>query len=307
VALAINNGDYLVGYLTTDLWFDRAYLYATGAVTELGTLGGNYSYALAINNSNVVVGGSFIDTNDTIYHAFVWDGSTMIDLNTLMDSSGAGWTLLDARAINDRGQIVGVGTLAGVRRAYLLTPGQPIPGGLVVSPAVGLNTSSTVGGPFSPSSILYTLTNSGSTSLDWTASKSQNWVSLNLTSGTLATGASTTVTVSINSNANLLAAGSYSDSVTFANATAGQTSFSARIELVASPIGLSLTHVASSDEYWLTLRGQPYRTYVIDASSNLAQWSAIATNTTGLDGSFAHRDAAAPQMPSRFYRARPDL
>jgi len=57
----------------------------------------------------VVVGGSFVDADDTVYHAFVWTTNVMVDLNSRIEPAGTGWTLLEARAINDAGQIVGVG------------------------------------------------------------------------------------------------------------------------------------------------------------------------------------------------------
>ena len=64
-------------------------------MSDLGTLGGNYSYANAINNSNVVVGIAGIDPfNDTLNHAFIYTGGSMVDLNTLLDASGTGWTLV---------------------------------------------------------------------------------------------------------------------------------------------------------------------------------------------------------------------
>jgi len=54
-------------------------------------------------------------------HAFVYRDSKMQDLNDLIPRS-AGWTLEEARGINDRGQIVGNGIHNGIRRAFLLTP-----------------------------------------------------------------------------------------------------------------------------------------------------------------------------------------
>jgi len=120
--LALNNQDTLVGYISLSLISDHAFRYATGTVTDLATLGGHYSYALAINNSNAIVGGSFVDSMDSSYHAFIWANGTMTDLNTLLDQSGAGWTLAEARAINDAGQIAGVGNFGGANHAFRLTP-----------------------------------------------------------------------------------------------------------------------------------------------------------------------------------------
>ena len=77
------------------------------------------------------------------------------------------------------------------------------------------------GGPFIPSSMAYTLTNTGSSSLDWTASKTQSWIDISVTSGTLMPGASTTITASLNGNADNLTSGIYYDTVTFTNTTNG--------------------------------------------------------------------------------------
>jgi hypothetical protein len=77
------------------------------------------------------------------------------------------------------------------------------------------------GGPFIPSSMAYTLTNTGSSSLDWTASKTQLWIDISVTSGTLMPGANTTITASLNGNADNLTSGIYYDTVTFTNTTNG--------------------------------------------------------------------------------------
>jgi probable HAF family extracellular repeat protein len=121
--LALNDGDALAGYLTTTSMVDHAFVLLAGTFSDLGTLGGNYSYAHSINNSNVVVGGSFIDTNDSVFHAFIWNSTFALqDLNAQLDSSGAGWVLNEARAINDAGHIAGVGSFNGISHAFLLTP-----------------------------------------------------------------------------------------------------------------------------------------------------------------------------------------
>lgn len=91
--------------------------------------------------------------------------------------------------------------------------------GLSVSPTTNFESSGPVGGAFTPASTNYTLQNLGSSSINYTISKTQAWVTLSNTGGTLAGGATASVTVSINANANSLAAGTYTDTVTFTNTT----------------------------------------------------------------------------------------
>jgi hypothetical protein len=115
-------------------------------------------------------------------------------------------------------------------------------GTLGVNQTGGLSSSGTQGGPFTPSSKDYTLQNGGGTSIDWTASKLQTWTTLSSTSGTLDPGASTTVTVSINSGANSLTPGSYSDTVSFTNTTNGVGNTTRPVSLtVIAPGALSVT------------------------------------------------------------------
>lgn len=59
-----------------------------------------------------------------LFHAFLYDGAGMWDLNDLVEPST--WTLVDARGINDSGQIAAVasGYVDGqfTQRAVLLNP-----------------------------------------------------------------------------------------------------------------------------------------------------------------------------------------
>ncbi len=79
------------------------------------------------------------------------------------------------------------------------------------------------GGPFAPTSAVYTVTNSGVASLTWQARKAAGltWLTLSKTNGTLAAGASDTLVWMVNVTANTLAAGEYQGLVTFTNLTAG--------------------------------------------------------------------------------------
>jgi BACON domain-containing protein len=87
-----------------------------------------------------------------------------------------------------------------------------------LTPSDGLAASGAPGGPFSPSSIVYTLSN-GCGTVSWIATNTQSWLSISPRSGTLNQNQGATITVSLNANANSLAAGPYSDTITFSNVT----------------------------------------------------------------------------------------
>jgi hypothetical protein len=103
-----------------------------------------------------------------------------------------------------------------------IEPNAAAPANLAVSPTTGFNAAGKQGGPFTPSSQVYTLSNSGGNALTWSANVSNNWLDLSPTNGTLGGGANTNVTGSINGNANPLVAGLYSNVISFVNLTNGQ-------------------------------------------------------------------------------------
>lgn len=77
-----------------------------------------YGVAQSINSSGVVVG-YFIGDFET--HACEWRDGAMIDLNDEISKS-AGWDLLKATRINNRGDIIGKGRFNGREVGFLLSP-----------------------------------------------------------------------------------------------------------------------------------------------------------------------------------------
>jgi probable HAF family extracellular repeat protein len=129
VANSINDAGQVVGGASTSSDPDyHAFLYersATPEMQDLGTLGDDdYSEARGINDAGQVVGVSAPASSSNFYHAFLYERSAtpeMQDLNSLIRPH-SGWSLEEARAINQRGQIVGLGERNGHTRAILLTP-----------------------------------------------------------------------------------------------------------------------------------------------------------------------------------------
>ena len=97
-AVDINLSGQVVGVLRNGE-FDRAFLYSGFSLRELGTLGGDNSYARAINDSGRVVGTA--DDASAVQHGFLYSGGGMRDLGTL------GGLYSSAEGINNAGRIVG--------------------------------------------------------------------------------------------------------------------------------------------------------------------------------------------------------
>ena len=135
----------------------RAVVYRDGVVQDLGTLGGQQSAAYAINDRGVVVGYSHVAMGSSVGHAFRYENGVMTDLGTLggaesfakavnshgvivgtaQEASGRQVAVMWDRAgirrlvdgnsravdINDRGQVVLMGTVNGVNGTYLYDEG----------------------------------------------------------------------------------------------------------------------------------------------------------------------------------------
>ena len=135
-----------------------------------------------------------------------------VSLNSVADTLGGGIhtdTITFTDMTNDEEETRGVS----------LTITAPA-GELEVTPVEDFESSGESGGPFAPSSKDYQLKNTGGQSLDWGVSKTVDWLDLGPeTWGELDPNESTIVTVSLNSNAELLGEGEHTDTVTFTDIT----------------------------------------------------------------------------------------
>jgi probable HAF family extracellular repeat protein len=107
-AAAINNLGQVTGWAQTNTYATHGFLFSNGKMTDIGNI-----IPEAINDNGVIVG----------YGALIYTGGTVQDLNNLIPP-GSGFTLNNATAINDSGQIVANGyNSIGQEHAFLLTPG----------------------------------------------------------------------------------------------------------------------------------------------------------------------------------------
>jgi probable HAF family extracellular repeat protein len=128
-ATDINDAGTVVGYSALASGVQQAFIRDALGTRGLGTLGTSSS-AYGLNNVNQVVGTSLL-ADGTTSHAFIYQGSAIKDLNSLIDPA-SGWVLNEARAINDNGVIVGTGLFDGVQEGYILTP-TPEPSSLLLA------------------------------------------------------------------------------------------------------------------------------------------------------------------------------
>lgn len=116
-------------FLYPENWLEPE-LQAVYTLSLNGNFGGIFSSAYLSNITEQVTGWS-ITTGNTATHATLWNGTTAIDLNSLLDAESirAGWELTMAWGINDKSWIVGdaYNNLTGQYHGVLLSPDTPVP------------------------------------------------------------------------------------------------------------------------------------------------------------------------------------
>lgn len=142
----MNEWGMVVGWAAIDASNQRqhAYVYFEGKIKDLGVLpGGDTTLGNGINNFGQTVGsayqfpkpildskGNIIGYTPEIDHGWVsLNGTTLLDLNGLLNTAATGWEIIDARSINDRGEILADAVFQGVQgtRSVLLRPNVFLP------------------------------------------------------------------------------------------------------------------------------------------------------------------------------------
>jgi hypothetical protein len=153
--------------------------------------------------------------------------STFHDISTGNNTSSSSPTRF--YAVSGYDLCTGWGTPAGSALINALA----VPDALAITPGTGFSAIGPVGGPFTPGSRSYSLTNGGTNTISWSLVNTSAWLSATVASGTLAPGGqATTVVVSVASAATNLALGTYNATLFFSNLT-DRASQSLRFSLAA--------------------------------------------------------------------------
>jgi hypothetical protein len=92
---------------------------------------------------------------------------------------------------------------------------------LVITPPLGFTSSGPGGGPFTVTSQTYTLTNIGTTSLNWSVISTSLWLTVSANPGALKPSASATITIGLNAAATNVLIGNESGNVSIENLSDG--------------------------------------------------------------------------------------
>lgn len=210
------NGQNLINTLAPP---DPLFITPVAGFTALGPLGGPFSpnsqvYTLS-NSSPSSLTWSLINT------------SSWLNVSSAGGTVAAGGTTTVTISLNSVANSFDVGTnatltvsngVSGVTQNFQF--GLQVIDPLVVAPATGLAASGAAGGPFNPVSQNFSLTNLGSSSLNWQAA-GPPWLNLSPSSGTIAGTKSATVSATLNANASSLVAGIYAGQVSFTDEISG--------------------------------------------------------------------------------------
>lgn len=132
-------------------------------------------------------------------------------------------------------------------------------------------------GLYLPEYQTFTLTNTCSQRLSWTATKTQSWLSVSPTSGYVYPNDSVTVTLFINGNASNLSAGTYTDTLTITNTTNGSGNTTRPISLTLGTIKVKPNGSDGNDGSTWALAKQTLAAALAIAKPGQEIWTAAGT------------------------------
>ncbi len=153
-----------------------------------------------------------------------------------------------------------------------------LPEPLRIAPGGNVIVTGPVGGPFTPATQTYTLTNNGSGTLAWTLANTSVWFNVSPTSGSLIRGkAATTVSISLAPGDTNLPAGSYATTLWFTNLTdAFVQTRQAVLDVVTPPV---ITEQPTNEALLIGMTGN-FSVGIAPDSLMFYQWQLNGTNLT---------------------------
>ncbi|HXI84070.1 MAG TPA: hypothetical protein VNL17_08275 [Verrucomicrobiae bacterium] len=159
-----------------------------------------------------------------------------------------------------------------------------------VTPSSNYFANGPVGGPYTPSTQIYTLTNGSANSLSWGASAvSSNWLTFTPSSGAIAAGGTANVTVAItNANALALSRGAFVDTIMFTNSASSDPGNAARSVSLLTGGGFTSNNLViyRAGDGVAALNNQPTPVFIDEytRSGVLIQTVPVSTNNYSCSG-----------------------
>lgn len=175
-------------------------------------------------------------------------------------------------------------------------------GSLAVTQTTSYTAVISPGGPAPVATATYTVQNPGLTSINWSASRTQPWLALAPTSGTLAAGASVNVTVSMNAGVNTLPIGTHTDTISFTNTTSslGNTTRSVSLRVNAPPsisTGAARTVTLNAVTPWTPALLNPVGWYDASDDTTITQAAGLVSEWRSKSGTSHMLQATASKQP----------
>jgi hypothetical protein len=268
VALSVDGNTAIVGGYGDNLYTGAAWAYTRsggvwsqqgGKLVGTGAAGAAYqgnSVALSSGGNAAIVGGPADNSNAGAAWVYVLSGGVWTQQGNKLVGTGAVGSAEQGNAValsgdGNTAMVGGPADNSNAGAAWVFV--QPVPS-LQVTPTTNIAASGNPGGPFAPSSFQYQLS-AAVGSINYSISGFPNWLTPSSTSGVASSG--TTVTFTVNANANSLAVGTYGPTtIIFANSGTGQGTQTRTATLTVNPPALLVTPTTN-------IAGRPIRAEIV--------------------------------------------